>query len=70
MYFKMYVCRQTWRKEAHLVCKEQSIIQRNHPERNIIRKFSGKNVNQQLLDLCLCSFKIKLALRTSTQGMI
>ena len=38
-----------WRKVAHLVSKEESVIQKSHSERSVIEKFSGKN-----LDLCLC----------------
>ena len=43
----------TWRKEAHLVCKKESFIQKNYPERRIIQKYSSKNLHQQL-DLCSC----------------
>ena len=38
---------------AHLVCKEENVIQKSHRE-SIIQKFSSKNLNQNLLDLCLC----------------
>ena len=34
----------TWRKEAHFVCKEESVIQKNYPERRVIKKFAGKNL--------------------------
>ena len=34
-----------WRNEAHRICKEESIIQKNHAERSVIQKFSGKNLN-------------------------
>ena len=39
--------REEWRKkDVYLVCKEQSVIQKNHPERSIIQKFSGKTLNR------------------------
>ena len=38
--------RETWRKVAHLVSEEESVIQKSHPERNVIQKFSSKNLNQ------------------------
>ena len=38
--------RESWRKEARVICKEGSVTQKNYVERDIIQKFSSKNINQ------------------------
>ena len=52
--------REAWRKGTYLIYKEDSIIEKNHPERSIIQKFPSKNINQYLLDLHLCCEFLKM----------
>ena len=51
---------EAWRKGARLVCREKSFIQKNHPERSIMQKFSCKNINNCWICVCIVNFQDKM----------
>ena len=60
-----------WRNEAHRICKEERIIQKNHQKEVSYKSSQVKiYINSCRFAFVLCIFKIKCAFLATTQGKI